>query len=75
MTTSTRINYYVFDRIEKEENGANFWGYLGNDFCEVFPLGSEDTESELIKSGFAKCDAPGTETFVVEETAWTTLKK
>jgi hypothetical protein len=67
------INYYVFDRIDKDELGC-FWGYKGDDFCEVFPLSSEDNEEELVKNGFAKCDAPETETFIVEESSWSSLK-
>lgn len=66
------INYYVFDRIEKEDLG-NYWGYKGDKFCEVFPLTCEDDDQELIQAGYAKCDAPGTETFIVEESAWATL--
>lgn len=62
------INYYRFDRIEKDGLGCH-WGHRGNDFCEVFPLSSEDTEHELMQAGYAKCDAPGTETFVVEESS------
>ena len=66
-------NYYIFDRIEKDESGSTF-GHKGNDYCEVFPLSADDTEQELAANGFAKCDAPGSETMVVEETAWSTLK-
>jgi hypothetical protein len=63
------INYYIFDKIEGD--GQTYTGYLGNNSCEVFPLSSQDTEKELEENGFAKCDAPGgTETFVVEESAW-----
>lgn len=67
------INYYVFDRIESDEIGCT-WGYKGSDFCEVFPISSDETEQELAEKGFAKCDAPGSETFCVEETAWKALK-
>jgi|SanBayMetagenome_1026888.scaffolds.fasta_scaffold00351_1 hypothetical protein len=63
----TAINYYIFDRIEKDELGCH-WGYKGNKFCEVFPVSADDTEAELIQNGFAKCDAPdSTETFCTEE--------
>lgn len=66
------INHYVFDRIEADDLGCH-WGYKGNSFCEVFPLSSEDLEAELIKGGFAKCDAPGTETFIVSESDYAAL--
>lgn len=66
------INYYVFDKIEQDEDGT-LWGYKGEKLCEVFGLSADDTEEELIKNGFAKCDAPGTETFVVEESSWASL--
>ena len=58
------INYYTFDRIEQE--GGTYQAYLGGKSCEVFPM-DEDDEAALIAKGFAKCDAPDTETFVVEE--------
>lgn len=61
------MSYYVFDRIEKNERGL-FLGYRGAAFCEVFPLSA--SEEDLAIKGFAKCGAPGTETFCVEETAW-----
>jgi len=64
--TTQQINYYVFDRIERDDLGCH-WGYKGNSFCEVFLLSSEGSEAELIEQGYAKCDAPGTETFVVKE--------
>jgi hypothetical protein len=60
------INYYIFDRIEQQADGS-YQAYLDDKSCEVFPL-DEDDEQTLIAKGFAKCDAPGTETFVVEET-------
>jgi hypothetical protein len=60
------MNYYVFDKIKKDEFGC-YWGYKGEEFCEVFAFGEDETEQELKEKGFAKCDAPGTETFVVEE--------
>ena len=64
------INYYVFPKIERDEDGLA-WAYDGEDrVCEVFDFSADDTEEELIRKGFAKCDAPGTETFLVEETAW-----
>ena len=59
------INYYTFDRIEQQADGS-YLAYLGDKSCEVFPL-DEDDEQTLIVKGFAKCDAPDTETFVVEE--------
>lgn len=61
-----QIAYYIFDRIEKDELGC-YWGYKGNKFCEVFPISADDTEAELIRNGFAKCDAPDTETFCTEK--------
>ena len=66
------INYYEFDRIERDEHGCQ-WGYIGSNFCEVFDLSADDTEHELVERGFAKCDAPGTETFCVEESSYATL--
>ena len=62
------MNYYIFDEIKKDKLGC-YWGYKNSSFCEVFPLSSEDTEEELAAAGFAKCDAPETETFVVEESS------
>lgn len=69
------INYYIFDRIERDELGCH-WGYKSDKFCEVFPMSGDDTEADLIKNGFAKCDAPDsdslpspTETFCVEESS------
>jgi hypothetical protein len=66
------INYYVFDRIVDEGIGC-YWGYKGDSFCEVFPLSAEDSEEELIAEGYAKCDAPGTETFIVSEADYAAL--
>jgi hypothetical protein len=67
ITTNTEINYYIFDKIEQDEDGL-WWGYLRDKFCEVFHSSEDgETEPELIKKGFAKCDAPGTETFLVAE--------
>ena len=65
------INYYVFPKIDRDEDGTA-WAYDQEDrvICEVFDFSADDTEEELIRKGFAKCDAPGTETFLVEETAW-----
>lgn len=63
---SAEINYYIFDCIEQDEYGL-YWAYLGKKFCEVFRIVDEDDEQTLIAKGFAKCEAPGTETFVVEE--------
>jgi hypothetical protein len=69
------INYYCFDKIEKDDLGCH-WGYKGNNFCEVFPLSDDDTEADLVKNGFAKCDSEfsesipsPTETFLVEESS------
>ena len=67
-----KINYYIFDKIEQDNLGG-YWGYLGKDFCEVFPPDG-DSEDELIIKGFAKCDAPESETMIVEESSWATLK-
>lgn len=71
----TDINYYVFEKIERDGDGCH-WGYIGDNFCEVFLLSADDTEADLIKNGFAKCDAPDsnslpspTETFCVEESS------
>lgn len=67
MIAETEINYYIFDRIKQDEDGL-WWGYLGGKFCEIFHSSEDgDTELELIEKGFAKCDAPGTETFLVSE--------
>lgn len=67
------INYYVFDSIRRDPDGTT-WGYKNGQMTEVFFLSADDTESELIANGFAKCDAPDwNETMVVEETAWATL--
>lgn len=63
------INYYILDSIKEDEHGC-YLGYLGNDFVEVFPLSSEDDEETLIVGGYAKCDAPGSETFIIEETSY-----
>ena len=62
------INYYCFDKIEKDDLGC-LWGYKVNNFCEVFPLSDDDTEADLVKNGFAKCDSENTETFLVEESS------
>ena len=66
------INYYIFDSITKDKDGQ-YWGHLGDQSTEVYPLDGDETDEEINAVGFAKCDAPGTETFCVEETAWTTL--
>jgi hypothetical protein len=68
------INYYIFDEIEPEGNGC-YWGHIGDRFCEVFPLTSEDNEEELANLGYAKCDASETKTFVVKESDWEFLQK
>ncbi len=60
------MNYYVFDQIVFD-NGC-YWGYRGEAFVEVFQICDDDTDERLAEKGFAKCDAPGTETFVVSET-------
>lgn len=70
MTTAT-ISYYEFDSITRDEDNQ-YWGHLNGQSVEVYPTDS-DSEEDLIEKGFAKCDAPGTETFVVEETAWAAL--
>ena len=69
--TIVTMNYYVFPKIERDEDGTA-WAYDNQDriICEVFDFSADDTEEQLIREGFAKCDAPGTETFLVEETAW-----
>ena len=67
------INYYIFDSIQHD--GQSYIGHLGGNSCEVFPCSSKDSEKDLIDQGFAKCDAPGTETFVVEESAWSSLRE
>ena len=65
----TAINYYVFEKIERDEDGCH-WGFIGDKFCEVFLLSADDTEADLIEKGFAKCDAPDSkETFCVEESS------
>jgi hypothetical protein len=70
---TAQINYYVFDSIKQDDDGTT-WGYKNGQMTEVFFLSADDTESELIDKGFAKCDAPDwDETMVVEETAWATL--
>jgi hypothetical protein len=70
MTTQT-IKYYVFDSIVCVD--GEYRGYRNGQYVEVLPLESTDTESELIETGWAKCDAEGTETFIVEETAWESI--
>ncbi len=75
---SAQINHYTFDRIVKDDLGC-YWGYKGEDFAEVFPwsedpLSFEDTEEGLKRKGYALCSAPGTETFVVEESSWKVLQ-
>lgn len=61
------MDYYVLDRIEKEEGFPNCWGYLGDKMFEVFWLAADDTESELEENGFVKCDASNwSETMVTE---------
>ena len=71
MNNSLEINYYIFDKIEKDEDGLH-WGHIGDKFCEVFHSSEDrDTDEELIAKGFAKCDAPGSETFLVSETSIT----
>lgn len=73
-TRRKKMNYYTFDRIEKD--GGCHWGYRGDDFCEVFDFSSDDTEEQLEKDGFAKCDAPDWDrTMVVEEADWKSLSK
>lgn len=68
---TTEMNYYEFPKIERDEYGST-WAYDRFDriICEVFDFSADDTEKQLVRDGFAKCDAPGTETFLVEETAW-----
>jgi hypothetical protein len=69
---TTEINYYVFDRITRHDDGTT-WGHKNEQSCEVFVLSGED-ETMLIQQGFAKCDAPGwPETMLVEESAWAAL--
>jgi len=65
------MNYYTFDSITKDDDNQ-YWGHLGDQSTEIYPTDS-DPEAELIEKGFAKCDAPGTETFLVEETAWAAI--
>jgi len=61
---TTQIDYYVLDQIEMNACG-DYLGYRGDETYDVFPLTAEDTDITLIESGYAKCDAPGTETFIV----------
>ena len=67
------INYYILDSIKPE--GYDYWeGKLNGKEIEVFAPepGQLDPENEafLVAEGFAKCDAPGSGTFLIEETAW-----
>lgn len=64
------INYYVFDSIENR--GGSYVASRDGKEVEVYPLDDTDEET-LVAQGFAKCDAPGTETMIVEETAWATV--
>ena len=75
------MNYYIFDSIQQAPTGQYF-GYKGNDFCEVYPWDSlfdagddeETIELELLFEGLAKCDAPDwSETMLVEEADWDSL--
>jgi hypothetical protein len=61
------MDYYILDRIEKEEDFQNCWGYLGDKMFEVFYLSAEDTEAEL-EEQYVTCDAPNwTEMMVTEK--------
>jgi hypothetical protein len=60
------INYYIFDKIQRDEDGTT-WGFKDGKMCEIFGMDDDSTEDQLTQNGFAKCDAPGTETFIVEE--------
>lgn len=66
MTSKEEISYYEFEKIKRDELGC-YWGYVGDKFCEVFVLSEGETEQELKEQGYAKCDAPGTETFLVAD--------
>lgn len=64
---TTIINYYILDRIEEKVDGV-CWGYLGDKFCEIFPLLEDSgTDAELVEEGLAKCNAPDTATFLIYE--------
>ncbi len=66
------MNYFVLDRIEEKDGCC--WGYLGENFCEVFFPSSDDTENDLITLGYAKCDAPNTtETYLIRESDYAVL--
>lgn len=66
MTTAT-INYYILDEIVETDDEIK--GYKNGKEVNLFQV-EEETESELIEQGFAKCDAPNTQTYLIEETAW-----
>lgn len=57
------IEYFSFDSIQMDEDGQ-LMAYYGDKWCYVYH-GEGATEEELIRDGWAKCDAPGTETLVV----------
>ena len=62
------MNYFVLDKIEKDPDSNCYWGFLNGEKAEVFPLLFDYTEEELVKEGWAKCDAPNmSATFLVAE--------
>jgi hypothetical protein len=62
------MDYYTLDRIEKEDNFPNCWGYVGDKLFEVFYISADDTESELEEQGFVYCQATNwSETMVTEK--------
>ena len=63
MTTSA-INYYVFDTIQLID--GDYIATKDGKTYDVYPMEGE-MEADLENEGLAKCDAPGTETFVVWE--------
>jgi hypothetical protein len=68
------MNYYILDSITQDEDGISVTGHLKGKSVEIFYLPADDTDYELTKNGFVKCDASNwTETMVIEETAYSYL--
>jgi hypothetical protein len=63
------MQYVTFDRIEVDTDGTTT-GFINDKSCEIYSMPANETESELEQQGYAKCDAPGTQTYICEFDEW-----
>lgn len=77
-----KLNHYVIDRIEYEEDTNCYWGYVGDKIVDIYALNEEimdesEEEEYLLKEGYALCSAPNfeSEEFLVDKKSLLALKQ